>query len=125
MGGAVSYLDFPLKMDSRGFSAVTNVEDHVRDMIYLVLFTSPGERVNRPEFGCGIRQLVFAPLSDALAAASEQLIHGSLIRWLDPVISVERVLVVTNESCLKITIQYIRRDTGERREDIFKQSIPA
>ena len=60
-------------------------------MIYLVLFTAPGERVNRPEFGCGVKQLVFAPLSDALAAATEQLIHGALIRWLDPVISLEKV----------------------------------
>ena len=83
------YLDFPLGFDEHGRTAVTDPDDHVRDMIYLVLFTAPGERVNRPEFGCGVKQLVFAPLSDALTAATEQLIHGALIRWLDPVISLE------------------------------------
>ena len=65
----------------------------MRDLIEQVLFTAPGERVNRPEFGCGLKQLVFAPASDALAAATEQLVHGALIRWLDPVISVEKVAV--------------------------------
>ena len=60
------YFDFPFTFDERGRSAVTDADDHVRDLIYLVLFTSPGERVNRPEFGCGVKQLLFAPLSDAL-----------------------------------------------------------
>ena len=93
-------------------------------MIYLVLFTSPGERVNRPEFGCGVKQLVFAPLSDALAAATEQLIHGSLIRWLDPVISVEKISAVANDATLEIAIVYVRRATGEKRKDVFRHPVP-
>src|SRR5262249_56186634 len=92
------YLDFPLGFDERGRSAVTDSNDHIRDMIYLVLFTAPGERVNRPEFGCGVKQLVFAPLSDALAAATEQLIHGALIRWLDPVISLHHAHPTANQA---------------------------
>ena len=48
------YLDFPFTLDERGRSAVTDADDHIRDMIHLVLFTAPGERVNRPEFGCGV-----------------------------------------------------------------------
>lgn len=118
------YLDFPFRFDPRGYSAVTDTDDHVRDMITLVLFTSPGERVNRPEFGCGVKQLVFAPLADALAAASEQMIHGALIRWLDSVILVEKVSVVATDATLEITIRYVRRDTGERREDLFKHPVP-
>lgn len=119
------FLDFPYAIDSRGRSAVTDEDDHVRDLIMLVLFISPGERVNRPEFGCGLKQLVFAPASDALAAATEQLIHGALIRWLDPVISVEKVSVTAAESTLEITVVYARRDTQERREEVFRQPIPA
>jgi hypothetical protein len=88
MAGA-EFTDFPFSIDARGRSATTDPGDHVRDLIHQVLFTTPGERVNRPEFGCGVKQLVFAPASDALAASTEQLIHGSLIRWLDTVISVE------------------------------------
>lgn len=118
-------LDFPFAIDARGRAATTGPDDHLRDMIRLVLFTSPGERVNRPEFGCGIKQLVFAPSSDALAAATEQLVHGALIRWLDPVILVEQVRVEARDATLEITVVYARRDTGERREDVFRQPIPA
>src|SRR5262245_31704977 len=119
------YLDFPFAFDAQGQSARTDSDDHIRDMIAEVLFTAPGERVNRPEFGCGVKQLVFAPLSDALAAATEQLIHGALIRWLDPVISVEKVAVAAIESTLEITVVYARRDTQERREEVFRQPVPA
>jgi uncharacterized protein len=118
------YFDFPMSFDVSGHSATTDADDHVRDMIHLVLFTAPGERVNRPEFGCGVKQLVFAPLSDALAAATEQLIHGSLIRWLDPVISLEKVETAARESTLEILVFYVRRDTGERREEVFRHPVP-
>jgi phage baseplate assembly protein W len=118
-------LDFPFAIDARGRAATTDPDDHLRDLIRLVLFTAPGERVNRPEFGCGIKQLVFAPSSDALAAATEQLVHGALIRWLDPVLSVERVHVEANDATLEITVVYARRDTGERREEVFRQPIPS
>src|SRR3954452_19609692 len=119
------YLDFPLGFDEQGRSAVADSDDHIRDMIYLVLFTAPGERVNRPEFGCGAKQLVFAPLSDALAAATEQLIHGALIRWLDPVISLEKVEATANEATLEIKVSYVRRETGERLEEVFRHPVPA
>jgi hypothetical protein len=119
------YLDFPFTLDERGRSAVTDADDHIRDMIHLVLFTAPGERVNRPEFGCGVKQLVFAPLSDALTAATEQLIHGALIRWLDPVISLEKVFTTANEATLEIKVSYVRRETGERREEVFRHPVPA
>lgn len=119
-----SYLDFPFAFDEQGRSAATDSDDHIRDMIALVLFTAPGERVNRPEFGCGVKQLVFAPLSDALAAATEQLIHGSLIRWLDPVISLEKVETTADDATLEITISYVRRETGERRVEVFRHPVP-
>lgn len=119
-----SYLDFPFTLDEQGRSAATPGDDHIRDMIALVLFTAPGERVNRPEFGCGVKQLVFAPLSDALAAATEQLIHGALIRWLDPVISLEKVETMAAESTLEIRISYVRRETGEQRVEVFRHPVP-
>ncbi|QPJ62399.1 MAG: GPW/gp25 family protein [Candidatus Nitronauta litoralis] len=118
------FTDFPFTIDERGRSASTNEDDHVRDLIFQVLFTSPGERVNRPEFGCGLKQLVFAPGSDALAAATEQLVHGSLIRWLDPVVAVEEVTVEIDDAELKVRVGYSRRDTGEKREDVFRHPIP-
>lgn len=119
------FLDFPFAINELGGSALTGRDDHLRDLIYLVLFTAPGERVNRPEFGCGVKQLVFAPASDALAAATEQLIHGALIRWLDPVLSVEKVSVLALEATLEITVAYSLRDTGERREEVFRHPVAA
>jgi phage baseplate assembly protein W len=120
-----SYLDDPFHLDTRGRSAETPPDDHVRDLIFQVLFTSPGERVNRPEFGCGLKQLVFMPNSDALATATQQLVQGSLHRWLEEVISVESVEVSTVESSLVVRVVYTRRDTGERRADVFDQRLSA
>jgi phage baseplate assembly protein W len=118
------YLDDPYHLDARGRSAATARDEHIRDLIFQVLFTSPGERVNRPEFGCGLKQLVFMPNSDVLATATQQLIQGALHRWLEDVIAVERVTVQAVESTLEVTVVYTRRDTGQRREDIFSRAIP-
>lgn len=118
-----SFLDDPFHLDARGRSAETGADDHVRDMIFQVLFTSPGERVNRPDFGCGLKQMVFLPNSDVLATATQQLVHGSLQRWLGEVISVEKVEVQNVDSRLEVTVAYLRRDLGERREDRFSQAI--
>jgi hypothetical protein len=121
---ATPQLDFPFAIDARGRTATTDDDDHIRDLIRLVLFTTPGERVNRPDFGCGLKQLVFAPASESLAAVTEQLVHGALLRWLDPVIAVEKVEVRAEEATLEVTVVYARRDTGERVTTTFEQSIP-
>ena len=119
------YLDDPYHLDARGRSAETSTDDHVRDLIFQVLFTSPGERVNRPEFGCGLKQLVFMPNSDALAIATQQLVQGALHRWLENVIAIERVEVRAVESTLEVLVVYRRRDTGQRREEIFSRATLA
>jgi len=75
-------VDFPFHFDTRGRTAETGDSDHIRDLIAQVLFTSAGERVNRPDFGCGLQRLVFAPNSDELAAATQFLVQGSLQQWL-------------------------------------------
>ncbi len=116
--------DFPYHFDARGRTAGTSDDDHVRDLIFQLLFTSPGERVNRPDLGCGLKQLVFMPNSDALATATQQLVQGSLQRWLIDVISVEKVEVQAVDSRLEVKVVYTRLDTGERQEDIFSQEFP-
>jgi hypothetical protein len=116
---AATHFDFPMHLDGRGRTAVTDTDDHVRDLIHQVLFTSPGERVNRPDFGCGLKQLVFLPNSDALAASTQQLVQGALLRWLEDVIVVESVTVDATDSTLAVTVVYTRRDTGTRHQDLF------
>ncbi|MGB7539427.1 MAG: GPW/gp25 family protein [Anaerolineales bacterium] len=117
------YLDYPFQFDSTGRSAATGADDHVRDMIYQVLFTNPGERVNRPDFGCGLLQTVFAPNSGALAAATQFLVHGALQRWLSEEIVVEDVAVESQEERLVVEISYLRRDTGQRQTASFSTGV--
>jgi phage baseplate assembly protein W len=113
------YFDFPYHLDGRGRTAETDEDDHIRDLIYQVLFTSPGERVNRPDFGCGIGQLVFMPNSQALAAATQFLVQGALTRWLDTVIGVRSVEVVAQDERLTVKVVFIKRTTGEQRDLAF------
>jgi len=113
------FFDFPFHIDGRGRSAETNEDDHIRDMIMQVLFTDPGERVNRPDFGCGIKQLVFMPNSDALATATQFLIQGALQRWLEAVIQVESVEVEAVDSELRVSLVYSKRSGGGLRREVF------
>ena len=108
-------IDFPFHFDTRGRTAVTGDDDHIRDMIEQVLFTSPGERVNRPTFGSGLMQLVFAPNSDELAAATQFLVQGALQQWLGDLIQVDELQVESEDSTLRVAVQYIVRRTQQRQ----------
>jgi len=113
------FLDFPLRLDGRGRTAVTQEKDHIRDMIEQVLFTNPGERVNRPEFGCGLTRLLFMPNGQALAAATQVLVKSALQKWLESAIQVELVDVDARDAALTVKVIYSIRTDGERREDLF------
>ena len=114
-----TWFDFPSQGVGRGRAAETDRNDHLRDLIRQVLFTSPGERVNRPDFGCGINQLVFAPNSDQLAAATQFLVLGALTRWLEDLIVVHAVEVDALENALTVTVSFSDRRTGEQRLSTF------
>jgi hypothetical protein len=102
-------IDFPFHFDGRGRTAETAYDEHVRDMIEQLLFTNPGERVNRPDFGSGLLQMVFAPNSPELAAALQFTIQASIQRWLGDVIELQALEVVNEDSALRILIQYVIR----------------
>jgi len=110
---SAQYMNTPFAADARGRTALVNVDGHVRELILAVLLTSPGERVNQPEFGCGLRQLVFAPNADLLASATEALAAAALDRWLSDWIVVQKLEVRPVDSMLNIRLTYIRRDTRE------------
>ncbi|MCP4329285.1 MAG: GPW/gp25 family protein [Alphaproteobacteria bacterium] len=116
----MAQLDFPFHFDSRGRTAQTGRDDHIRDMIEQVLFTTPGERVNRPTFGSGLLQLVFAPNSDELASTTQFLVQGALQEWLGDVITVEAVEVEADDSRLTARITYVVRLSGAREEAEFE-----
>jgi phage baseplate assembly protein W len=116
-------VDYPFHFDSRGRTAGADEEDHIRDLIEQVLFTNPGERVNRPTFGSGLLQLVFAPNSDALAAATQMSVQGALQQWLGDLISVEEVQVTNRDSTLEIQVKYMIRRSQDRRVAQFQRTI--
>ena len=115
-------IDFPLHFDRRGRTAATSYDDHIRDMIEQLLFTSPGERVNRPDFGSGLLQLVFAPNSPELAAALQFTVQAALQRWLGDLIEVQALEVVSVDSTLRVAVQYTVRRSGETRVETFERS---
>jgi uncharacterized protein len=112
---------FPYHFASRGRTAQADDAEHIRDVIYQVLFTSPGERVMRPTFGSGLLQLVFAPNSDVLAATTQMLVQGALQQWLGDLIVVEAVSVEAEEATLRVTVQYMIRRSASRVTQTFVQ----
>ena len=105
-------LRFPYQFDGRGRTAEANNDDFIRGLIEQVLFTAPGERVMRPDFGSGVMQLVFAPNSTELAATTQFLVQGALQQWLGNLIALEGVEVESVDATLHITVRYANRRTG-------------
>lgn len=100
---------FPLAVNSYGRLADPEYEQHVEQMIELVLFTAPGERVNRPDFGCGLLQLLFGPDTEVVASATEYLVRGALQKWLGDVLTVRKVEVEAEarSGALRIHLAYV------------------
>jgi hypothetical protein len=116
-------VDFPFRVDGRGRSGAAEDDEHVRDLIQQVLFAAPGERVNRPTFGSGLLQLVFAPNSDELATATQFLIQGALQQWLGEVIDVGDVDVASRDSTLEVIVKYRRKPSGQPQTATFRREV--
>jgi phage baseplate assembly protein W len=115
-------VDFPFHFDGRGRTAVTDETDHIRDMIEQFLFTNPGERVNRPDFGSGLLRLIFAPNSPELAAALQFTVQGGLQRWLGDVVEVRNIEAHAVDSALTVEVRYAIRRTNEEQTVTFPRA---
>jgi len=115
-------IDFPFHVDDRRRTATTTLDDHVRDLVEQLVFTSPGERVNRPTFGAGLQQLVFAPSSIELASALQFLVQGALQQYLADLIDVSSVEVDAVDAQLVVQISYVVRRTGEQTSTTLEVS---
>lgn len=115
-------IDFPFHFNNQGRTATTNNDDHIRDMIEQLLFTNPGERVNRHDFGSGLLQLVFAPSSPELAAALEFTVQAALQRWLGDLIELQGLEVASDDGTLRVLVQYVVRGTRESRIQVLERS---
>ncbi|MHA0287604.1 GPW/gp25 family protein [Mycobacterium sp. C3-094] len=113
---------YPFGFDDTGRTASVDDATHLRDLISQVLFTAPGERVMRPDFGSGLLALTFEPNSADLATATQFLVEGSLRQWLAHLITVETVDVIDSDGSLQVTVDYIVNRTQQRRTDQFTAS---
>jgi len=117
---------FPYRIDGRGRSAEADSDDaHLRDMIEQVLFTVPGERVNRPDFGCGLLQLVFAPNSVELAATLQVLVQGALQQWLGDLLRIDEVAAESVDATLSVQVRYTVVRTQATGLASFARQVPA
>lgn len=117
MPSNVHSLFHPLRVDA-GLGEIASERDHgahVEQMMRQVLFTNPGDRVNRPDFGCGIRRMVFAPNSEVTANLLKVTIFQALEKWLGSLIRVDDVRVQALDERLEIRIAYLLLSQQERR----------
>jgi uncharacterized protein len=116
-------IDFPFHFDSRGRTASANDDDHIRQMIEQLLFTNAGERVNRPDFGSGLQQLIFAPNSSEVATALKFSLQANLQRWLGDLIELQALEVTSEETTLSIFVQYVVRRNNQQQVAQFTRTV--
>ncbi|MGC9970002.1 MAG: GPW/gp25 family protein [Bryobacteraceae bacterium] len=115
---------YPYQVDARGRTATAaSNEDHLRDLIEQLLFTAPGERVNRPTFGSGLLQLVFTPNNQALVAALQMTVQSALQQWLGDLIEVQNLDIASQDATLSVAVQYRNRRTGQQQIAQFARSV--
>jgi Bacteriophage baseplate protein W len=117
MTTASTSFGFPFAVNDAGRIDATGGDAATRAKIIQILFTAPGERVNFPEFGCGLFNLVFEPGNEILAAAMEFTVGQALTRWLTDEIAVENVSVEFNEATMGVEVLYTRQ------QDLARQAV--
>jgi phage baseplate assembly protein W len=118
-------VNFPYQFDGRGRTRDVDLQDYVRQLIEQVLFTSPGERVNMPSFGSGLRQLPFAPNSMEMAAATQFSVQAALQTWLAGYIKVQSVEAVVSDATLTVTVAYSLLNSEVTQVQTFVQGANA
>lgn len=116
-------INFPFHFDRQGRTATASENDHIRQMIEQLLFTNPGERVNRPDFGSGLLRINFDLNSPEVATALQANTQAALQRWLGDLIEVQALKVTSEDSTLQILVQYLVRETNERQVAQFTQAV--
>lgn len=107
------YIAYPLSINNEGFIATTDLQQHIEQLIEQLLFTMPNERVNLPDFGTAVAQLIFNPGQTELVSATQFLIQGALQQWLGNLIQVQAVQVAVEDATLNVTIHYIQEQTQQ------------
>ena len=106
-----AYVNFPYQFDGRGRTQEAALQDYIKQLVETVLFSSPGERVNLPDFGSGLLQLPFAPNSVEMAAATQFAVQAALQKWLSNYVKVVSVVATADDATLSVTVAYTPLNT--------------
>jgi uncharacterized protein len=115
-------VDYPFHFQGSGRTATTDDADHIRDMLEQLLFTNPGERVNRPNFGSGLLGMVFEPNSPEQAAMLQAAMQAAVLQELGDLIELQTLEVTSEEETLRVVVNYVIRETGESLTDSIERS---
>jgi Bacteriophage baseplate protein W len=118
-------LAFPFHIGDLGAPATAPRTQAIRQQLDQLLFTIPGERVNRPTFGCGVQRLVFGGCSPEAAAAAEYIIRINIQEFMGDVVSVDAVRVSADPQAatLFVDVLYTLVETGEERAETFRRTL--
>lgn len=116
-------IDYPFQLERSGAVRLTGDSDHLRDMLEQLLLTSPGERLNRPDFGCGLLRYTFEPNGPEVAAALQFAVQSAIQRWLGDVLEPRTVTVTAADAVLEVTISYLPRGGQELSTARFRWSL--
>lgn len=116
------HLAMPFNINRQGRVATVDEETHIREMIEQVLFTVEGERVNRPNFGAGVLQLIFSSLDPAMLTARRVAVQSSIQRWLGHAVHVTNVAFDIEGDQLRITVEYQILKTGQVKREAYRIS---
>jgi len=119
----MQHMSFPFGVDGAGRTQRSQEDAHIREMLKQLLFTNPGERVNRPDFGCGLLQLLFAPGGPEAATAVQFTVQSAIQRWMGELIRAESVEAQAEENLLRVRVTYARIPGGARQTEIFERSL--
>ena len=117
-------VSFPYQFDGRGRTQEATLADYISQLVEQVLFTSPGERVNLPDFGSGLLQLAFTPNSVEMAAATQFAVQGALQKWLSSYIKVVSVTASAQDAVLTVTVTYSPLNTDVTEVQTFVYGGP-
>jgi uncharacterized protein len=120
----VSELDpiaFPLRVQPTGNTATCAPPEEVDALIRQLLFTDPGERLNRPTLGCGLIELIFDAISDELVAATQFQVQGALQQWLSTMVTVGAVTATRSGGELVVAVDYRLANASQWQTVVFRR----
>jgi uncharacterized protein len=112
---------FPIHLNNQGEIALAQDDTDIQQAIQLILGTALGERVMRPDFGCRIHELIFAPNDNVTAATAERYVKEALGRW-EPRIRVTKIEAVASpddSGTLMIRLDYVIKANHDARSLVF------